>query len=367
MLSRRVIACLDVRDGHLAKSVRFVDTKNIGDPVAKAREYYEDGLDELVFYDITASSERRRIILDVVEAVAAEVFIPLSVGGGVRSVQDATDLRLAGAEKINVNSAAVRRPALIAAECADAIGSQNVVLSMDDIGNLDEILKRRSVTEVDGVLLDLGVSSLQLDSPERGFSFARSGPLDMRMNPDQSLTAKEVVNSSSEKNLAKIFWDFGEERYARNVARRIVQFRRIQPITTTLQLAEIVQAAIPSNARRPRIHNATRVFQALRIYVNDELKRLQLGLNCAVSSLAPGGRICIISFHSLEDRIVKKRFHNLSRTCVCPPQTPICVCCHKPSLHVLTKRPITPQPDEIQKNPRSRSAKLRAAMKIGES
>ncbi len=130
MLSKRVIACLDVRDGHLAKSVRFVDTKNIGDPVAKAREYYEDGLDELVFYDITASSEKRRIILDVVEAVAAEVFIPLSVGGGVRSVQDATDLRLAGAEKINVNSAAVRRPALIA-ECADAIGSQNVVLSMD--------------------------------------------------------------------------------------------------------------------------------------------------------------------------------------------------------------------------------------------
>ncbi|MDE0008429.1 MAG: imidazole glycerol phosphate synthase subunit HisF [Gammaproteobacteria bacterium] len=130
MLSKRVIACLDVRDGHLAKSVRFVDTKNIGDPVAKAREYYEDGLDELVFYDITASSERRKIILDVVEAVAAQVFIPLSVGGGVRSVQDATDLRLAGAEKINVNSAAVRRPALIA-ECAEAIGSQNVVLSMD--------------------------------------------------------------------------------------------------------------------------------------------------------------------------------------------------------------------------------------------
>ena len=130
MLSKRVIACLDVRDGHLAKSVRFVDTKNIGDPVAKAREYYDDGLDELVFYDITASSERRKIILDVVEAVAAQVFIPLSVGGGVGSVQDATDLRLAGAEKINVNSAAVRRPALIA-ECAEAIGSQNVVLSTD--------------------------------------------------------------------------------------------------------------------------------------------------------------------------------------------------------------------------------------------
>ena len=130
MLSKRLIACLDVRDGHLAKSVKFVDTKNIGDPVAKAREYYADGLDELVFYDITASSEGRRIILDVVEAVAEQVFIPLSVGGGVASVEDATDLRLAGAEKINVNSAAVRRPALIA-ECAEAIGGQNVVLSMD--------------------------------------------------------------------------------------------------------------------------------------------------------------------------------------------------------------------------------------------
>lgn len=130
MLSKRVIACLDVRDGHLAKSVRFVDTQNIGDPVEKAREYYQDGLDELVFYDITASSDRRNIMLDVVEAVAAEVFIPLSVGGGVRSVADATDLRLAGAEKINVNSAAVRRPELIS-ECAEAIGDQNVVLSMD--------------------------------------------------------------------------------------------------------------------------------------------------------------------------------------------------------------------------------------------
>ena len=130
MLSKRLIACLDVRDGHLAKSIKFVDTKNIGDPVAKAREYYLDGLDELVFYDITASSEGRRIILDVVEAVAEQVFIPLSVGGGVASVADATDLRLAGAEKINVNSAAVRRPALIA-ECAEAIGDQNVVLSMD--------------------------------------------------------------------------------------------------------------------------------------------------------------------------------------------------------------------------------------------
>ena len=160
MLSKRVIACLDVRDGHLAKSVRFVNTRNIGDPVAKAREYYLDGLDELVFYDITASSDRRKIILDVVEAVAEQVFIPLSVGGGVASVADATDLRLAGAEKINVNSAAMRRPALIA-ECADAIGNQNVVLSMD-IRRVQETAEFPSGYEmvVDGGRTPVGIDAL---------------------------------------------------------------------------------------------------------------------------------------------------------------------------------------------------------------
>ena len=159
MLSKRVIACLDVRDGHLAKSVKFVDTKNIGDPVAKAREYYLDGLDELVFYDITASSDRRKIILDVVEAVAEQVFIPLSVGGGVASVADATDLRLAGAEKINVNSAAVRRPGLIA-DCADAIGNQNVVLSMDVRG----VQPRADLPSGYEIVIDGGRRPMRLDA-----------------------------------------------------------------------------------------------------------------------------------------------------------------------------------------------------------
>lgn len=236
-----------------------------------------------------------------------------------------------------------------------------------NFAHLDEILETHSVMAVDGVLLDLGVSSLQLDTPNRGFSFTHTGPLDMRMNPDQSLSAEEVVNCSSEEKLVDIFWSLGEERYARSIARLIVQSRRIRPISTTIQLAEIVREAIPPKARASRIHNATRAFQALRIYVNDELNRLQLGLDCAVSALAPEGRICVISFHSLEDRIVKQRFRNLSCFCVCPPQTPICVCNHKPSLQLLTKRPITPQPGEIWKNPRSRSAKLRAAIKICES
>ncbi|MYE22970.1 MAG: imidazole glycerol phosphate synthase subunit HisF [Gammaproteobacteria bacterium] len=207
MLSKRVIACLDVRDGHLAKSVRFVDTKNIGDPVAKAREYYEDGLDELVFYDITASSEKRRIILDVVEAVAAEVFIPLSVGGGVRSVEDATDLRLAGAEKINVNSAAVRRPALIA-ECADAIGSQNVVLSMD-IRQVTPDERHPSGYEV---VIDGGRTPMGIDA----LAWTREG---------ERLGAGELVVNSIDA-------DGTREGYELNLTRKISEAVRIPVIAS---------------------------------------------------------------------------------------------------------------------------------------
>ena len=207
MLSKRVIACLDVRNGHLAKSVRFVDTKNIGDPVAKAREYYEDGLDELVFYDITASSERRSILLDVVEAVAAQVFIPLSVGGGVRSVQDATDLRLAGAEKINVNSAAVRRPVLIA-ECAEAIGSQNVVLSMD-IRQVDPDERHPSGYEV---VIDGGRTPMGIDA----LAWAREG---------ERLGAGELVVNSIDA-------DGTREGYELNLTRKISEAVRIPVIAS---------------------------------------------------------------------------------------------------------------------------------------
>ncbi len=244
---------------------------------------------------------------------------------------------------------------------------ERLILVHGNFAHLDCILEKKSIAEVDGVLLDVGVSSLQLDTPERGFSFLHGGPLDMRMNPTQSLSAAQVVNQSRQDELADIFVRFGEERWAPRIAHRIVQARKIQPITTTLQLAEIVQRAIPRKSTRERIHPATRVFQALRIYVNSELTHLHLGLDCAVAALKPGGRIGVISFHSLEDRMVKERFRTLSLTCICPPKTPICVCHHKPSLHILTKRPIIPKPDEIRQNPRSRSAKLRVALKICES
>ena len=223
------------------------------------------------------------------------------------------------------------------------------------------------IPQIDGILLDLGVSSLQLDTPARGFSFTHSGPLDMRMDASQSLSAAHVVNRHPEDVLATIFTQFGEERWSKKIARQIVHARKRRSLSTTGQLAEIVLDAIPPKSTGWRIHPATRVFQALRIYVNDELKNLHAGICCAASALKPGGRLCIISFHSLEDRIVKEQFRALSRACICPPKTPICVCQHTPTLQILTKRPIAPTPDEIRRNPRSRSAKLRVAMKIHES
>ena len=244
---------------------------------------------------------------------------------------------------------------------------ERCALVQGNFANLNELLAAHSVTQVDGVLLDLGVSSLQLGTPSRGFSFSQAGKLDMRMDRKQSLSATEVINDYREDVLSDIFAQFGEERWSKRIAHQISRSRNIQRITTTLQLADIVQKAMPKKLNRGRIHPATRIFQALRIYVNNELRNLDAGLNAAVSVLKPGARICVISFHSLEDRIVKQRFRALSRICICPPRMPRCVCQHVPSLEILTKRPISPTAEEVQRNPRSRSAKLRVAVKIRES
>lgn len=244
---------------------------------------------------------------------------------------------------------------------------ERCTLIKGSFANLKEHLASHSVPRVDGVLLDLGVSSLQLGTPSRGFSFSQAGNLDMRMDVNQSLSAAEVVNNYREDDLADIFARYGEERWSKRIARQIGKARKFQRITTTLQLADIVRRAVPGKTNRGRIHPATRVFQALRIYVNDELQNLDTGLNAAVASLKPGGRVCVVSFHSLEDRIVKQRFRTLSRLCICPPNIPKCVCQQIPSLEILTKRPMTPTPEEVERNPRSRSAKLRVAVKIRES
>ncbi|GBE57961.1 ribosomal RNA small subunit methyltransferase H [bacterium BMS3Abin01] len=219
--------------------------------------------------------------------------------------------------------------------------------------------------QADLIYLDLGVSSMQLDRPERGFSYSYNAPLDMRMDPETSLTARQVVNGYSYEELVRIFKDYGEERYSRQIARYICREREKRPYETTLQLVDTVKAAIPTPARFGAGHPARRVFQALRIAVNDELASLERGLDMALNLLAPGGCLAVISFHSLEDRIVKRFFNARVGRCECPPDLPQCVCGAEASIKVLTRRPVTPSADEIGENPRSQSAKLRAAEKLG--
>ena len=215
----------------------------------------------------------------------------------------------------------------------------------------------------DAILFDLGVSSMQLDRPERGFSYASDAPLDMRMDPSADHSARDLVNEASERELTDIFRGYGEERYARQIAKAIVRRRKQQAFERTGELVETIKAAIPAPARFGDGHPARRVFQALRIAVNDELETLEHALPAALDTLHPGGRIAVISFHSLEDRIVKRFFRREARGCTCPPEFPVCVCGREPSLRVLTKKAIRPTAEEVAANPRAGSARLRAAAK----
>lgn len=229
----------------------------------------------------------------------------------------------------------------------------------DDFVNLEAICRRYHFHPVDGILFDLGVSSLQLDTAERGFSFQLDAPLDMRFNPGQGLTASDIVNSFSEQELAKLIERYGEERHSRRIARYIVQNR---PIATTVELAHLVEQA--SGGKRAKIHPATRTFMALRIAVNSELQNLELALKQTINLLRPGGRLTVISYHSLEDRIVKQFMRCAASSCLCPPGTVVCLCGHVPTLKLISRKVIKPTSLEIESNPRSRSAKLRIAERL---
>ena len=239
-----------------------------------------------------------------------------------------------------------------------------ITLIHDNFVNIDSILHGMGIRKVDGILFDLGVSSIQLESPERGFSFQKEGPLDMRMDKRESTTAADLVNHLSRKDLEDLFYKYGEERWARRIAMVIVRERNRHPITTTKDLVDIVMKAVPEPYKHRKIHPATKVFQALRIAVNKELDDLKEALIKAISLLKKGGRLCVISFHSLEDRIVKHTFKDLAKGCICPPHVPFCVCGRKKMVSILTPKPIIPQPEEIQLNPRARSAKMRCLEKI---
>ncbi len=217
----------------------------------------------------------------------------------------------------------------------------------------------------DAILMDLGISSMQLDRPDRGFTYAVDAPLDMRMDPSAEVSAKELVNELDERELADIFHRYGEERYARQIAKAIVRRRREQPFERSGDLVETIKAAIPAPARFGEGHPAKRVFQALRIAVNDELGALEAALPAAFEMLRPGGRLAVISFHSLEDRIVKRFLRDKERGCICPPDFPVCVCGHEPEMRALHRKAIRPSARETAANPRAQSARLRTAVKVG--
>ena len=251
----------------------------------------------------------------------------------------------------------------VASERLNALG-KNTTVVRSNFCEIARVCRDLEIDGVDGVLLDLGVSSYQLDTAERGFSYSADAPLDMRMDNRKSLNAYTVVNTYSEQALKKILFDYGEERFAPQIAAAIVRAREKKPIESTAELSDIVKYAIPSAAREGGHHPAKRSFQAIRIEVNAELDVIEPAIRDAVSLLNKGGRIAIITFHSLEDRIVKQTFASLATGCTCPKNFPICVCGNKPKVKVITKKPILPSKKELEENPRSRSAKLRIAEKI---
>ncbi|MDD5043239.1 MAG: 16S rRNA (cytosine(1402)-N(4))-methyltransferase RsmH [Patescibacteria group bacterium] len=239
-----------------------------------------------------------------------------------------------------------------------------IILVRDNFANLKNIVYANRFSKFDGLLLDLGLSRGELDDPERGFSFLSAGPLDMRFDKRSELKAEDIVNNYSEQELARILREYGEERFAKSIARSLVRERAKKRITTTAELVKIIEQSVPPRYLHNKTHFATRTFQALRIEVNGELDNLKKVLPDVLELLAPGGRVAVISFHSLEDRIVKNFLKESARGCICPPRFPRCVCGHKPSLTILTKKAVQPGERELKINPASRSAKLRVAVKI---
>ena len=287
------------------------------------------------------------------------VYVDCTMGGAGHSLAIASLLDAVGhLVSIDQDTAAIEagRQRLAHAAC-------KVTVVHNNFRNLDTILDSLGLDMIDGALFDLGVSSHQLDTAERGFSYMQDAPLDMRMDSRQELSAFQVVNAYTEERLEKVIRDYGEERWARRIAQFICKARMQQPLETTGQLVDVIKRAIPAAARREGPHPAKRTFQALRIEVNDELDILRVAFEAAVKRLRPGGRICIITFHSLEDRIAKQTLQALAKSCFCPPRSPICVCNAKPLVKIIGK-PLSPTVEELETNPRARSAKLRIAQKV---
>ena len=287
------------------------------------------------------------------------IYVDGTAGGAGHSSRIAERLESGRLIAIDQDKTAVE----VARERLSVYGERATVVR----SNFYEIAKvcgELGIDGIDGLLLDLGVSSYQLDTPERGFSYMSDAPLDMRMDESATLNAYDVVNSYEEERIKKLLFEYGEERFSPSIAAAIVKYRQNKPIETTLELSDIIKYAIPPKAREGGHHPAKRSFQAIRIEVNGELSVIEPAIRDAARLLRKGGRIAIITFHSLEDRIVKQTFASLATGCTCPKSFPVCVCGNKPTLKVITKKPILPSQEELEENPRSRSAKLRIAEKL---
>ena len=296
-------------------------------------------------------------IMDIMAPQPGEVFVDCTLGGGGHSrgflERMGDNGRLIGIDQ-DIKAAGANL-----AEFGD-----RVTYVHSNYNNLDEILNTYAPDGVDGILFDIGVSSHQLDEKDRGFSYMQDAPLDMRMNQSQKFSAWDVVNTYSEDELHRIIKEYGEERWAKRVAQFIVEFRKEKPVETTGELVDIIKRAIPKGAREEGSHPAKRTFQAIRIEVNDELGVLTRTISVAAKHLRKGGRLGIISFHSLEDRIVKEQFRYLASDCICPPELPFCQCDKVSEVKILTRKPVTATKEELEANSRSKSAKFRAVVKI---
>ena len=297
-------------------------------------------------------------VIDNLKIKPNGVYVDCTAGGGGHSFEVLQKLQDGRLIAIDKDIDAIN-------ECKRKFGNNNkITLVKDDFHNYKTILQNLSIEKVDGILIDLGVSSFQIDTVERGFSYRFDAPLDMRMNREQGLSAYQVVNTYDEQELAEIFFKYGEETFSRKIAKKIVEYRNDKPIETTLELVNVVESVLPAKIKFEKGHSCKKVFQAIRIEVNGEIEGLKQTIIDMINSLNSSGRICILTFHSLEDRIVKEVFRELATDCICPKELPICVCNHHRTIDIITKKPIIATEEELKQNSRSASAKLRVAQKV---
>lgn len=297
--------------------------------------------------------------VDALKVTDNGIYVDGTLGGGGHSyeiLRRSDSVRLVGIDRDKEAIAAAKKRLM---EFDGRVSFVN-----DNFSNVLSILENLGIEKINGAVLDLGVSSYQLDNGERGFSYMHDAPLDMRMNKDDNLSAYDVVNTYSQDELTNIFYSYGEENWSKRIAEFIVKKREKTPINTTFELVDIIKSAIPQKARLTGGHPAKRIFQAIRIEVNNELKILDKAIRDFVTVIEPGGRLAIITFHSLEDRIVKNTFKDLSTGCTCPKSFPVCVCGKKPTVKIISRKPVLPRDEELELNSRSKSAKLRVIEKI---